>query len=479
MAIPNWAVEALMRGVGSVVDKVPPEKLDQIKQRAGSWLDELPVTAARGVNAVFRSARTGKEMIDRWARRHTSLVTPVMNASGTLADARLQGVPVGEAAIDLAVEALCSPPLDTPQANERLQRRLARCAGGGEWSILVASSIDAACLAVGMSRRNHPVFIHRSQALRLPSGTPMPDAFMPGFGLVDARTQVHEVGSVDGFTPADLEGITGEAILVAVDNGDPQPLWFANARREASIGVVVMPMCGGITQPRGDSTTGLPAISPPLRFAGDYLAAKDGVDLVIASGDGALGGPSCGLIIGRRAVVDSIAATPIWRSLQAKIVTTAMMTQTLEHLAGGEAVSGSPGISPVRAMIETGEENLRSRAERLAIRISADESIRTCQVTAHPAKLAPHGPWEIASRQLKLQHHGKSAQAWADQLASSVPAVLSRIDHNTVGDQDFLVIDLRWIQPSDDVALAAALLGQIAGDVSEGTGPAVDVNDEE
>ena len=474
MAIPTWAVEALMRGVGSVVDKVPPEKLDQIKQRAGYWLDELPGTAARGVDAVFRGARTGKEIIDRWARRHTSLVTPVMNASGILADARLQGVPLGEGAIDLAVEALCSPPLDTPQANERLQRRLTRCAGGGEWAILVATSIDAACLAVGMSRRNRPLFIHRSQALRLPSGTPMPDAFVPGFGLADARDQVHEVGSVDGFTPGDLDGIAADAILVAVDNGDPQPLWFAGGGLPDAIGVVVMTMCGGVTDPRGDSAMGLSAISPALRFASDYLLAKDGVDLVIASGDGALGGPSCGLIIGRRSVIESISTTPIWRSLQAKIATTAMMTQTLEQLSGGEVIAGGPGLSPVRAMIDTGEENLRSRAERLAIRLSADESIRTCQVTADSAKLTPHGPWEIASRQLKLQHHGKSAQAWADQLAGSVPAVLTRPDQTDGDGQDFLVVDLRWVQPSDDVALAAALLGQVSVPGSDVSNPAAE-----
>jgi L-seryl-tRNA(Ser) seleniumtransferase len=57
MAIPSWAVEALMRSVGSVVEKVPPERIDQIKQRAGQWLDELPQSAARGVDSVMRGAR--------------------------------------------------------------------------------------------------------------------------------------------------------------------------------------------------------------------------------------------------------------------------------------------------------------------------------------------------------------------------------------------------------------------------------------
>ncbi len=179
MGIPSWAVEALMRSVGSVVDKVPPERFDHLKQRAGQWLDELPQTAARSVDNVFRGARAGKERLDRWARRHVALVTPVINATGTLADHRLQGVPLDSHAIDLGVEAAAAPSLRTPVAMERLDRRLHACAGSDDLKVLVTTSVDAACLAVGLSRQGRPLYVHRSQSLRLPSGTPVPEAFLP------------------------------------------------------------------------------------------------------------------------------------------------------------------------------------------------------------------------------------------------------------------------------------------------------------
>jgi len=460
MAIPTWAVEALMRGVGSVVDKVPPERIDQIKQRAGQWLDELPQSAARGVDSVMRGARVGKEMIDRWTKRHTALVTPVINASGCLVEPRIQGVPVGMATIDLVAEALASPPLTTPIAVERLQRRLNRCTGDNRLSILVANSVDAACLAIGMTRGAKPLYMHRSQSLRLPSGTPIPEAFVLRLVGADSHDHVHEVGSVDGVNDEDAASLPTPSMLLAVDNGSAHPLWFRTCKDQLSTRVVLMMACGGLQRPKPDAGGDLRELfSPALRSAAELLIDEsDGAnaDLVIVPGDGLFGGPPCGLIMGRKELVESIGQSVAWRTVRANVAITAMMAHALETLSAGHA-----SVHPVLSMLHTGEENLRSRAERLATRISADESIRTCQVASDPASLTTSGPWRIASRQLRLQHHTKSPETWAQQLAHSVPAVLASVH------DDALVIDLRWVPPSDDGALAAAILGQAAGDTSE------------
>ena len=460
MGIPSWAVEALMRSVGTVVDKVPPERFDQLKQRAGQLLDELPQTAARSVDNMFRGARAGKERLDRWARRHVALVTPVINATGTLADFRLQGVPLDSQAIDLGIEAAAAPALRTPVAIERLDRRLHACAGRDDLRVLVTTSLDAACLAVGLSRQGRPLYVHRSQTLRLPSGTPIPEAFLPTGAAVD---HVHEVGSVDSVAPSDLHHVAAGAIVIGVDNGANHPLWFAAAagsRTDAApppLRVLVMSVCGGLRGALSDRPGTWQAVATPaLRGVRDFLESEqsaDSVDLVITSGDGVLGGPPCGLIIGRQAAVDQVCSSQAWPALEASIATKAIMAHTLETLQGSSADS-----LPVIAMLKTGEENLRSRAERLATRLSAHESILSCQVTDQFAKLTPGGPWRIGSRQLRLRRRGKEALQWAEQLATDVPAVLAEIGDDT------LVIDLRWVQPSDDAALAAALLGETAAE---------------
>ncbi len=459
MGIPSWAVEALVRSVGSVVDKVPPERFDQLKQRAGQWLDELPQTAAKSVDHMFRGARAGKERLDRWARRHVALVTPVINATGTLSDPRLQGVPLDSQAIDLGVDAAAAPALRTPVAIERLNRRLNACAGPEDLKVLVTTSVDAACLAVGLSRQGRPIYVHRSQAFRLPSGTPIPEAFLPQ-GSAVGQDHVHEVGSVDSVAAADVQQVAPGAIVIAVDNGAGSPLWFAPAASEpaqSQVRVLVMSVCGGLRGALSDRPgTWQAVMTPALRGVREFLSSEptpDSVDLVITSGTGVLGGPPCGLIIGRRAAIEPICSSQAWPALEASIATKAIVAQTLETLQGN-----TPESLPVIAMLRTGEENLRSRAERLATRLSADDSILSCQVTDESAKLTPGGPWRIGSRQLRLRRRGKEAIQWAEQLATDVPAVLAEVV------DDALVVDLRWVQPGDDSVLAAALLGQTAAE---------------
>lgn len=444
-----------MRGVGTVVDKVPPERIDQLRQKANQLLDELPQTAARGVETVFRGAKAGKQILQRWSQRHLALVTPVINASGCLSDHRLHGVGLGDPLVELASGAIHSPLLRGEAAGERLQRRLDRCVGDHDWGILVATSLDAACLAIGLTRHARPLYFHRAQSSRLPSGTAIPDAFVPRDSIPTGEIAIHEIGSRDGITASDATGLSPNAILIAVDSGEVEPLWFSAGGRVAEgdqLQVVLMTACGGIGGVRGEPLPPwLASIHPLPRLAADHLGRIDGIahaDLVITGGDGLLGGPACGLIIGSRAEIENIAASAAWHALEADLVTRAMITLALE---GSRGANGPE--HPVALAVTTNPENLKHRAERISIRLAADESIASCQLTDAPARLTPSGTWGIASRQLRIRSHRKTADAWAAELSGGVPAVLAQVI------DDSLAIDLRWVRPADDSALVAALLG--------------------
>ena len=473
MAIPTWAVEALMRGVGSVVDKVPPERIDQLRQKANQLLDDLPQTAARGVETVFRGAKAGKQMLQRWSQRHLALVTPVINAAGCLSDHRLHGVGLSEPLVELASGAIHSPLLRGEAAAERLQRRLNRCVGDHDWGILVATSLDAACLAIGLTRHTRPLYFHRAQSSRLPSGTAIPDAFVPRDSLPASELAIHEIGSRDGITPNDASNLQPGAILIAVDNGETEPVWFSAAGRAADedqLKIVLMTACGGIGGVRGEPLPAwLGSIHPSPRLVADHLGRTDGVehaDWVITSGDGLLGGPPCGLIIGSRELIENIAASAAWRALEADLVTRAMITLVLES---GLQANGPE--HPVALAVTTSAENLRHRAERISIRLAADDSIASCQLTDAPARLTPSGTWQIASRQLRIRHHHKTATQWAAELSAGVPAVLAQVIDES------LSIDLRWVRPSDDAALVAALLGYASATGDEAPDPDPDPAD--
>lgn len=451
MAIPPWALDTLMRGIHTVVDKVPPEAIDQLRQRANRLLDELPESAARGVDNVFRGARATKQMLQRWSQQHLALVTPVINGSGRLVDERLDSIGLADPLIEWASGMNASPLLRGGSSDQRLQRRLQRCAGGSDYDLLVATSVEAACLAVGLAGGERPVYFHRSQAHRLPSGTAVPDAFQCRGDGQPGGVSIHEIGSVDGVATSDSAGLPGGATLVAVDHGDSEPLWY-NANPAAgpptdAWRVVLMTLCGGVAGGEGLAEPNwLSGVTPRPRLAVEHLGS--GADLVITPGEGLLGGPPCGLIVGRRERIERLRTCPAWRALRASTVEHAMMAMALQSLQGTSFPQ-----HPVALALTTSEENLKHRAERLAIRLTAAEQVATVQITADPASLTSTGVWRVASRQLRIRHRDRSAADWSRELLDAFPAVL------TGHADDSLVIDLRWVRPADDAALASALVG--------------------
>lgn len=449
MAIPPWAVDVLRRGMGNVIDKVPPDAIEQLKKRAGDLFAELPQTAAKGVDSVMRGAKAGRDSLQRWSRRHVALVTPVVNGSGCLADPRIAGVPIGTDAIEVAVEAFQSGALTSSTAKDRLNKRLNRCVGSGEIGVLITSTVDGACLAIANANRGVPIYFHRSQSQRLPSGSPVPDAF--GAGTADPGSRIHEVGSVDQVEASDVRGIGDRAILVGVENGGGGGVWFKSFHDSRSPSadltrILLLPAASLNAEPASGSGQ---AVSPPLPSVTETL--KSFADLIVTPGEGALGGPRCGVIIGNQKRLDAIASSAVWPAVAADVAVQAAMTVTLESLSTGniEAV-------PVLAMLATSEDNLRSRAERLATRIAAEPIIRSCQITAKPATLSPAGKWSLPSRQLKLAHRDLSPKDWAEKLAGDVPAVIVSVE------DDSILVDLRWIQPVDDVAMVSTLVGHDA-----------------
>jgi L-seryl-tRNA(Ser) seleniumtransferase len=91
----------------------------------------------------------------------------------------------------------------------------------------------------------------------------------------------------------------------------------------------------------------------------DSVAA--GVDLVAFSGDKLLGGPQCGLLVGRAAVVDIMRRHPLLRALRLDKITLAALEATLRLHCDGATTD----VPVLRKMAQT-RAGLRARADALA-----------------------------------------------------------------------------------------------------------------
>lgn len=449
MALPHWTVDYLKRGLDGVTEQIGrPEALQRIRDSAADLLGELPDTAARRLDRVLGQARSTVIQARDWAKHRATVQAPAINALGVLIDPAVAGQPQTDAAIAAAIEHTSSFSAQHVEASERLHRRLRRgisaagCSLPGGTEVAVANGLEAALVAVAAWARSQsrPLIVPRCAAISLTDGVALPEV------LAATGATLREVGPNDHMTAEDWNRarIDENAIILLAGDADPEQLPAART----STAVVRLLTLGTL----GDSPE---PISPAVPSAAQSVQ-NDRVDVVILPADGLVNGPRCGLIIGRQQDVSAIIGTACWSAVAAAPMTRMMLAASLTADAREK--------SPVETLLATSVENLQHRAERLLTRIGGAETAVHGEVSDEPASIARNQPYRLPSRQLRLRRDDLSAEQWAAELAGRVPAVLAEAVEET------LVVDLRWVHPREDAALADALLGVRTNSASQDIG---------
>ena len=92
---------------------------------------------------------------------------------------------------------------------------------------------------------------------------------------------------------------------------------------------------------------------------------RAGADLVLFSGDKLLGGPQCGIIVGRAEIVAKLRSNPLARALRVDKLTLAALQATLEIHRAGRAFDEIP----VLRQLSLAADEIRTRAEQLVERL--------------------------------------------------------------------------------------------------------------
>ncbi len=425
MRLPPWAIEAIRNGVADVARKASdPETINRVREQAAELLRDLPENASKSFEGIVKSASArardaldqGRDSVLRWVAGETDFGVPCHNVSGTLLNERGTGVPVSESVLAAGYPILAGHCL-THDVRETIDRGLSQAVHVDDCRMLVAGSFDAAVHAVSALAGHWDLILHRSQAIQLPSGIPLPEALSPA--------ALSERGGVQRIDPRDFDGIDNACVILADDgNHAIEPMDFQGRSVHT---VAILPVATF-----GDSIDSVPDAKSLLRA---------GIDLVALPGGPATGGVAAGILVGKETLMRKLQESPTWKFLQSGDAIAAMTLEALTH----------PSPTPLTQLVEVSEDNLRSRAERLATRLTGDESIASCHITADPAFLAAETRWKFPSRQLRIRHHNKAAEKWAEELLRKHPAVIASADG------DDLVVDLRWLPAGEDSLVAAAL----------------------
>jgi L-seryl-tRNA(Ser) seleniumtransferase len=177
---------------------------------------------------------------------------------------------------------------------------------------------------------------------------------------------------------------------------------------------------------------------------------REGCDLVAASGDKLLGGPQCGLLVGRRELVQSVRKNPLFRTYRVDKMTYAALEATLmDYASEGES------RLPVQRMLKAEASEILARCEWISHQLNGRD-LRTEAVPVESMVGGGTAPSaRLQSAAVALSHALLQPQQLLLALRRLEPPVIGRIYRDSV------LLDLRTVEPEFDQTLAL-LLGQIA-----------------
>jgi L-seryl-tRNA(Ser) seleniumtransferase len=178
-------------------------------------------------------------------------------------------------------------------------------------------------------------------------------------------------------------------------------------------------------------------------FIGSF---KSSPDLIAASGDKLLGGPQCGIILGKKDPMQMILQNPLLRTFRVCKLTYAALEATLMDYLTENLES-----IPVTRMLALGSKAIRTRCENLAASLNS-ERLRTEVVSSNSVIGGGTTPGKkLKSFALAIRHTSINSNHLAALLRRIDPPVIARIK------KDNVLLDLRTVPPESDAVLGKLL----------------------
>ena len=196
---------------------------------------------------------------------------------------------------------------------------------------------------------------------------------------------------------------------------------------------------------------------------------RAGADVVLFSGDKLLGGPQCGVIVGKAAYVDVIRRHPLARALRVDKMTLAALDATLQIYLDPDRAEQR---LPLLQLLSTSADNLKYRAEQLAPQIARTPLVASADVASGTAYLGGGSMPQrgLATWCVVVRPEGLKVEELARRLRTGRIAVFGRVQ------DDRLWLDLRAVFPGEDARIVEAFeeagRPEEDGEAITGTAPA-------
>jgi L-seryl-tRNA(Ser) seleniumtransferase len=293
---------------------------------------------------------------------------PVLNATGVIVHTNLGRAPLSDAAVEAMTIAAGATDVELDLVSGRRGRRgrsataaLAQAVPDAEAVHVVNNGAAALALVTCALAMGRNVVVARGEMVEIGDGFRIPE-------LVESvGATLREVGTTNRVHLADYADAVDEhtAFVLKVHPSNFVVEGFTSSVPVADLAGLPVPVVADI---------GSGLLEPHPRLPDEPSASatlRAGADLVTASGDKLLGGPQCGLLLGRSALVERLRRHPFARALRVDKLTLAALEATL---------TGPP--PPVTQALSASDDDLRVRAEKLAAELCVDVPAEAVASTA-------------------------------------------------------------------------------------------------
>lgn len=377
---------------------------------------------------------------------------PVFNLTGVILHTNLGRAPYPQVAIDAMVNVsrgACNLEynLDTGKRGRRddhVEKWLCLLTGA-EAATTVNNNAAAVLLTLNALARKREVIVSRGELIEIGGSFRMP-AIMKKAGC-----KLHEVGTTNRTHLRDYELAIGKrtAALMKVHTSNYEINGFNHSVSAAQLAPLAKRCKVPLIDDMGSGNLiDLTAFGlPDERTARQAL--EDGVDVITFSGDKLLGGPQCGIIAGRKDIIERIDRNPMKRAMRLDKLTLTALESVLKLYASPQRLCTEvPSLRLLTRPIELINQTAQRLQEFIESHLSSDLQ---CQITdcqsqigsgALPTKTLPSVAVAVSSKTMPVE-------TLAARFRSLPTPVIGRIHNNA------LQLDIRALE--DEAALQQTL----------------------
>src|SRR4051794_12741894 len=413
-----------------------------------SFLDELRNDLQRRAAEVnLPSIRELAEKAASYvARRQQHLLGVAINATGRIWGPPWTSPPVSDAALERAM-ATCREfgvAFEVgSSSSSQLEATLCRLSGA-EGAVVVHSYAGAVWLALNSVAANREVLVGRAEVCDIGDNDALPSLARA------ANVALKEVGTTNSAPTGEFESALSPAVaaILTVSSDTHRIVGQTAGAGLNELIALARDRKVFVIDALGAAAIGdLPFhISWPKRSAKESLSA--GVDVVALRGDGLVGGPACGILLGRKDALRRVTEHPMFAACRLDRLREAALMATLEsHESDGPTID----TNPVWHCLSVSIENLRNRAERIAPQLAEAEGVALASAVETTSAVSAVFSNEMASYGVALSPSDGNVKALEARLQSARFPVVGRVE----GER--LILDLRTVLPRQDRTLVESL----------------------